>query len=100
MELRLLRAALFVDRGGLALAVVAVAIGASVASALLHVSGDISRRLAHELRALGPNVLVLPARCISDEEGKAILKTFLDTPFEGGRHERRVEKIEVEPETK
>ena len=45
------------------------------------------------------NVLVLPARCISNDEGKAILKTFLDTPFEGGRHERRVEKIEVEPET-
>jgi len=45
------------------------------------------------------NILVLPARCISDDEGKAILKTWLDTPFEGGRHERRVEKIEVPPET-
>ena len=43
------------------------------------------------------NVLVLPARCISTDQGKAILKTWLDTPFEGGRHERRVEKIEVEP---
>lgn len=46
------------------------------------------------------NVLVLPARCISTEEGKKILKTWLDTPFAGGRHERRVEKIEVEPETR
>jgi ribose 5-phosphate isomerase RpiB len=27
-----------------------------------------------------------------------ILKTWLDTPFEGGRHERRVEKIEREEE--
>jgi len=44
------------------------------------------------------NVLVLPARCISDAEGVAILKTWLDTPFEGGRHERRVEKIEREEE--
>jgi ribose 5-phosphate isomerase B len=44
------------------------------------------------------NILVLPARCISNDEGKEILKIWLDTPFEGGRHERRVEKIEVEPE--
>ncbi len=40
------------------------------------------------------NILVLPSRCISDEESVAILKTWLDTPFEGGRHERRVGKIE------
>jgi ribose 5-phosphate isomerase B len=42
------------------------------------------------------NVLVLPARFISEEDGVAILKAWLDTPFEGGRHERRVEKIELE----
>ena len=41
------------------------------------------------------NVLVLPARFISEPEAEEILKTFLDTPFEGGRHERRVEKIEL-----
>ena len=44
------------------------------------------------------NILVLPARCITDAEGVDILKTWLDTPFEGGRHERRVEKIEREEE--
>jgi ribose 5-phosphate isomerase B len=44
------------------------------------------------------NVLVLPARFISEEDGVAILKAWLDTPFEGGRHERRVEKIELEDE--
>ena len=42
------------------------------------------------------NVLVLPARFVSTDEGIAILKTWLDTPFEGGRHQRRVDKIEVE----
>jgi ribose 5-phosphate isomerase B len=42
------------------------------------------------------NVLVLPARFVSEEDGVAILKAWLDTPFEGGRHERRVEKIELE----
>jgi ribose 5-phosphate isomerase B len=45
------------------------------------------------------NVLVLPARFVSDEQGTAILRTWLETPFEGGRHERRVEKIEM-PEGK
>jgi len=42
------------------------------------------------------NVLVLPARFLSDGESAAILKAWLDTPFEGGRHERRVGKIELE----
>jgi ribose 5-phosphate isomerase B len=40
------------------------------------------------------NVLVLPARFVGEEEGKAILKAWLDTPFAGGRHARRVAKIE------
>jgi ribose 5-phosphate isomerase B len=40
------------------------------------------------------NVLVLPARFLSDDEAVKILRTWLDTPFEGGRHERRVVKIE------
>ena len=40
------------------------------------------------------NILVLPARFVSEEDGIRILRTWLDTPFEGGRHGRRVEKIE------
>ena len=40
------------------------------------------------------NVLVLPARFVSEEDGVKILKTWLETPFDGGRHLRRVEKIE------
>ncbi len=44
------------------------------------------------------NVLVLPARFVGEAEGKAILKAWLDTPFAGGRHARRVAKIEtIEP---
>ncbi len=39
------------------------------------------------------NVLVLPARFISYRMASAIVRTWLDTPFEGGRHERRIEKI-------
>ncbi len=40
------------------------------------------------------NVLVLPARFVSEEEGMEILHRWLDTAFEGGRHERRVAKID------
>lgn len=40
------------------------------------------------------NILVLPARCISDDDSLAILRAWLKTPFEGGRHQRRVEKID------
>jgi ribose 5-phosphate isomerase B len=40
------------------------------------------------------NVLVLPARFVSAEEAGRILDAWLDTAFEGGRHERRVGKIE------
>ena len=40
------------------------------------------------------NVLVLPARFVSDEDALAILQVWLTTPFEGGRHQGRVAKIE------
>jgi len=42
------------------------------------------------------NVLALPARFLSEDQARQILQTWLDTPFEGGRHERRIEKIERE----
>jgi ribose 5-phosphate isomerase B len=40
------------------------------------------------------NVLVLPARFVKEEEALDILHAWLDTQFEGGRHQRRVDKIE------
>lgn len=39
------------------------------------------------------NVLVLPARFIPVSLALTIVEAFLSTPFEGGRHERRVKKI-------
>lgn len=39
------------------------------------------------------NVLCLPARFISIEVAQAAVNAFLTTPFEGGRHQRRVDKI-------
>jgi ribose 5-phosphate isomerase B len=41
------------------------------------------------------NILVLPARFISQKEALEIVNAFFDTPFEGGRHEKRVEKINL-----
>jgi ribose 5-phosphate isomerase B len=40
------------------------------------------------------NVLVLPARFMSDDKAVETMKAWLDAKFEGGRHERRVEKID------
>jgi ribose 5-phosphate isomerase B len=39
------------------------------------------------------NVICLPGRFISFELAKEILDVFLNTEFEGGRHNRRINKI-------
>lgn len=39
------------------------------------------------------NILSLPARFIDTDTAKAIVKAYLESDFEGGRHQRRVEKI-------
>lgn len=39
------------------------------------------------------NVLVMPGRFVSEEQARQIVDTFLETPYEGGRHQRRIEKI-------
>ena len=39
------------------------------------------------------NVLCIPARFVSEELAKEMTTTFLNTAFEGGRHENRVDKI-------
>lgn len=41
------------------------------------------------------NVLVLPARFVAVEKALEIVDVFLNTPFEGGRHQRRIDKIPV-----
>jgi ribose 5-phosphate isomerase B len=40
------------------------------------------------------NVLVLPARFMTDDKAVETMKAWLDAKFEGGRHARRVEKID------
>lgn len=39
------------------------------------------------------NVICVPARFVSKEEAIDMVSTFLKTDFEGGRHQRRVDKI-------
>ncbi len=39
------------------------------------------------------NILAIPARFVSEGLALAMVRTFLQTPFEGGRHQRRVDKI-------
>jgi ribose 5-phosphate isomerase B len=39
------------------------------------------------------NILGIPARFVSDETAIDMVKVFLKTPFEGGRHQKRLEKI-------
>jgi ribose 5-phosphate isomerase B len=40
------------------------------------------------------NVLSIGERMVSVDEMRAIVNTWLDTPFEGGRHERRIREID------
>ena len=41
------------------------------------------------------NVLAMPGRFVTNEEAIEMVKTFLSTEFEGGRHQKRVDKIPV-----
>lgn len=41
------------------------------------------------------NVLAMPARFISVEQAKEILDAYMNASFEGGRHQRRIDKIAV-----
>jgi ribose 5-phosphate isomerase B len=56
-----------------------------------HCSTEFEARMARAHN--DANVLCIGERVVGLGVGIAIVKAFLDTPFEGGRHTRRVEKI-------
>ncbi len=56
-----------------------------------HVSSEQEARMSREHN--DANVLALGARFLDDDTAWRIVQTFLSTQFEGGRHQRRVEKI-------
>ncbi|MDE3016791.1 MAG: ribose 5-phosphate isomerase B [Pseudomonadota bacterium] len=60
-----------------------------VRAALAHGGGEAALARRHN----DANVLCLGARITSDEAAKDALRMFLNTAFEGGRHEKRVEKL-------
>lgn len=41
------------------------------------------------------NMICIPVRFVTEEEALEMVRTFIDTNFEGGRHERRVNKIKL-----
>ena len=41
------------------------------------------------------NILTMPARHLEWEEVEQIITTFINTEFEGGRHQKRVNKINI-----
>lgn len=54
-----------------------------------------SREIAETTRLHNnANVLCLPGRFLSEADLESIVLTWLETDFEGGRHERRIKKIE------
>jgi ribose 5-phosphate isomerase B len=42
------------------------------------------------------NILVMGGRLIGDTLALQLVDTWLETPFEGGRHQRRLEKMDIE----
>jgi ribose 5-phosphate isomerase B len=42
------------------------------------------------------NILILPSRFMSEDEAVETMKRWLNTPYDGGRHDRRIAKIERE----
>lgn len=41
------------------------------------------------------NILVIGGRIVGKDLAREIVRTWLETPFTGGRHERRIEKIKA-----
>ncbi len=87
------------EKGAMGVAICGSGIGMSMAlnrhagirAALCHTVEDVVLSRKHN----DANVLVLAGRQISLDQALLFLKTFLETPFEGGRHLVRVGKIEI-----
>jgi len=84
-----------VDRG---IAICGTGIGISIA---LNRFKNIRAALCHDLftaemsrKHNDANILSMGGRIIDNEKAFAIVSTFFKTEFEGGRHQRRVEKLE------
>src|SRR3954469_7866577 len=70
---------------------ISIAVNRNPACRCALVSDGLSARLAREHN--DSNVLALGARLIGIDTAKDCLAQFLATPFAGGRHQRRVDKL-------
>lgn len=70
---------------------VAIAANRNPACRCAQVAEPLSARLARQHN--DANAIAIGARLIGVEMAKACVATFLDTPFAGGRHQRRVEQL-------
>ncbi len=70
---------------------ISIAINRNPACRCARVDDPLSARLAREHN--DANILALGARLIGEDMAKACILVFLDTPFSGGRHQRRVDQL-------
>ena len=84
-------------KGSFGILICGTGVGMSIAAnrsrgirAALISSSDIARLVRQHNNA---NVLVLPGRFMNDDTAKKSVETFIETKFDGGRHNNRIEKI-------
>lgn len=70
---------------------ISIAVNRNPACRCAPVSDNLSARLSRQHN--NANVIAMGARLIGIDAAKDCLAAFLSTPFEGGRHERRVAKL-------
>lgn len=75
---------------------ISIAAGRNPAVRCALVSEPVSARLARDHN--DANVLALGSRIVGSEVARACVTAFLETPFGGGRHARRVEKLSKTPQ--
>jgi ribose 5-phosphate isomerase B len=73
---------------------ISIAVNRNPGCRCARVSEPLSAQLAREHN--DANVLALGARLIGSDMAKACVGAFLDTPFAGGRHQRRVDQLSQE----
>jgi ribose 5-phosphate isomerase B len=75
---------------------ISIAVNRNPAARCALVSEPVSAALAREHN--DANVIAMGARLIGPEMARACLKAFIDTPFGGERHQRRVDKLSKIPQ--
>lgn len=73
---------------------ISIAVNRNLECRCARVNDPLSAQLAREHN--DANVLALGARLIGSDMAKACVSAFLDTPFAGGRHQRRVDQLSHE----